>query len=167
MRALFLLFWILLAPAWGHPLDEATLEVDLQDKTAQGTLRLPGDGFRFADENGDGVLQRQELRAQQKELRLALKTYLSIRGDGLPGAWKLALRDGPPSESHVELGFEIRWAKAPTDFVVSFQKFDWESPDQPVCLASFVGGGVAESAIFDETHPRFEFFQAPEKELCG
>lgn len=155
----FLLFFILIVsgPNQAHPLDEGVLEVRLEGSTVKGSLRLPGDGFRFADESGDGLLSAAEIENHRTALETAFATYFELLGDGTPPQLRLRPTRGAPSLSHVEVGFVMDWPEQPEAFTAHFKRYDWDYKDPPSCLASFLGGEAAQTHIFRQEESVFDF----------
>ncbi len=159
LKPALLLLLLCLSSSWAHPLDEATLQVDLVENIAKVVLRLPGEGLKFADDNGDGLIHIDEIRAHRREIEKELRERFKLLGDGLPGKVLLVPAGDVPSQSHVEVAFEVQWAKPPTEIEIDYTKFDWAYQDPPSCLGTLVGGGFAESFIFDEQHTQYKVAQ--------
>lgn len=141
---------------WAHPLDEATLQIDLAENQAKVVMRLPGEGLKFADDNGDGLIHIEEIRAHRRELKKELRERFQLLGDGVPGRIVLVPAGDVPSQSHIELALQVQWHRPPSELDIHFSKFDWSYEDPPSCLGTLVGGGFAESFIFDQEHTEFK-----------
>lgn len=123
-----LAFSLLAALAWApaamaHGLDANRVELVLHEDVVEAVATPAAESVRVADEDGDGRITPDELRAHREEVRRALVDALSLTdGDGRPGTLERSdvsvprgdLTDGVLARDYVRLTVKLRWPRPPS-----------------------------------------------------
>lgn len=111
------------ASASAHGLDANRVEIVLHDNVVEAVATPATEFVRAADDDHDGRLTPDELRAHREDVRRALVAALTVvDGEGRPGELERSdvsvprgdVTDGVVARDYVRLTVKLRWARPPS-----------------------------------------------------
>ena len=115
--------WVLSSgSASAHGLDADRIDIALRDDVAEVVATPPVAILPFADDDGDGRLERSEVRAHREEIRAALSDAVTLTDDrgrtGTTELFDVSTPDGPGphgegGSDHLRLTQRVRFDEAP------------------------------------------------------
>lgn len=181
MRSRFFWFTALLLwlPALAHPVDEFSLNVQLEGLQARCLWRLPCALVHFIDEDQDRVLSSEEIARRGPELLRRMDGKVAVRSNGQPGRLSLEVDPRPDrNPTHCTLYLLATWDAPVGDLSFHYDFFP-DSPGTRGLIVVHHQGAPPQSGVVAPGQPEYQpgaswqrraqafFFTGTEHIFCG
>jgi hypothetical protein len=166
LRILALIGAACLAPAAGaHMMEAGHGSVRLVGDSAYVVVAVPVAAFRGADDNKDGLLDREEVSAHRAELSAQVSALLVLEHGGKPGTVLFedlllshASEEGAKGEAHLVVMRRYQWPQALTSLHVKVGLFVIPALAADQLKLRVIEGERTEVAIFKGALAQHTFF---------